>query len=91
MTWCRHEGLGKERLVDEKKFVPSRLILGRRWWECGVSGCSAARLARVVRDDEVESSNLSTPTSFREEAVVSLFFLFPFGGEMVAFYGYLGD
>ena len=27
------------------------------------SGCSAARLARVVRDDEVGSSNLPTPTS----------------------------
>ena len=31
VTRCRHEGLGKERLVDEKKFVPSRLVLGRRW------------------------------------------------------------
>ncbi len=27
------------------------------------SGCSAARLARVVRDDEVGSSNLPTPTT----------------------------
>lgn len=50
-------------------------------WECGVSGCSAARLARVVRDDEVESSNLSTPTNSGEEAVVSLFFYFFGGGE----------
>ena len=89
VTWCRHEGLGKERLVDEKKFVPLRLVLGRRWCECGVSGCSAARLARVVRDDEVESSNLSTPTNSREEAVVSLFFYFFWEGEKAAFYSYL--
>jgi uncharacterized protein YajQ (UPF0234 family) len=31
------------------------------------SGCSAARLARVVRDDEVESSNPSTPTINRKQ------------------------
>ena len=31
VTRCRHEGLGKERLVDEKKFVPLRLVLGGRW------------------------------------------------------------
>lgn len=29
-----------------------------------VAGCSAARLACVVRDDEVGSSNLPTPTDF---------------------------
>ena len=28
----------------------------------GYSGCSAARLARFVRDEEVGSSNLPTPT-----------------------------
>ena len=31
VTRCRCEGLGKEQLVDEKKFVPSRVVLGRRW------------------------------------------------------------
>ncbi len=30
------------------------------------SGCSAARLARVVRDDEAEGSNPFTPTIFKE-------------------------
>ena len=29
---------------------------------CYISGCSAARLARVVRDDEVGGSNPLTPT-----------------------------
>ncbi len=31
-----------------------------------ITGCSAARLARVVRDDEVEGSNPFTPTNFNK-------------------------
>ena len=38
------------------------------------SGCSAARLARVVRDDEVGSSNLPTPTTFKKPALCAGFF-----------------
>ena len=37
-----------------------------------ISGCSAARLARFVRDEEVESSNLSTPTMYTTYILVSL-------------------
>ena len=35
-----------------------------------ISGCSAARLARVVRDDEVGGSNPLTPT-YKHERVQS--------------------
>ena len=34
------------------------------------SGRSAARLARIVRDDEAESSNLSAPTEKRSEIFI---------------------
>ena len=36
-----------------------------------ISGCSAARLARYVRDVEVVSSNLTTPTKIETNKTVN--------------------
>ncbi len=51
-------------LVDAKKIKPALMVQGKKLYLCtGFSGCSAARLARVVRDDEVGGSNPLTPTT----------------------------
>jgi hypothetical protein len=59
------------RMLQGRSYGCSRQAMGRRGrlrrsggrgTMCPVAGCSAARLARSVRDAEVRSSNLRTPT-----------------------------